>query len=151
LLDGAVFERVVRDDHEATGGLELVDGARQHPVQSTQLIVHLDPDRLERAPGRVPARSPRGCGDRIGHDSGELESCAHRTGPDYRVCNPASEPLFPETAQNPGEVAFIVGVHDLFRRELGTRIHAHVEGAVSPEAEPSTSRVELGGGNAKVE
>ena len=53
LLDDAVLERVVGEDHETTAGDEQPGRALEALLQGTELVVDVDAQGLERAPRRV--------------------------------------------------------------------------------------------------
>ena len=80
LLDDPVLTGVVREHRDPAArhdGLDRrVDRRRQH----IELAVDLDTDRLERALGWMTTGAPGRCGDRAGHDRGQLASSSRSGG-----------------------------------------------------------------------
>ena len=63
LLDQSVLQRVVGQDDDPAADGQGVDRRGQRRGPGRQLAVDLDPQRLERALGRMPAGAGRGAGD----------------------------------------------------------------------------------------
>src|SRR6202012_3349895 len=75
-LDGAVFERMERDDREAAAGLEQPVGGGEAAGQLAQLVIHIDAQRLEGPGRRVDAVAA--AGDDRADDAGERRGALDR-------------------------------------------------------------------------
>ena len=118
-----------------------------------QLAVDRDPDRLERALGRVAAGEAGGRGDRGGDRVVELEGRRQllaAAAADDLARDPVREALLAVLAQRARDPAAVPGVDDLERRELLARVHAHVERRVVGVGEPALAVVDLHRAHAQV-
>ena len=99
-------------------GRSSVPGERERRVELRELVVDGDPDRLERALGRVAAGEARGRGDRGGDRVDELEGRAQlrpRAAADDLARDPVGEALLAVLAQRAREPAALPRVDDLAR------------------------------------
>jgi hypothetical protein len=154
LLDQAVLERVVgHDDHPAADS-DRLDRAGQCPSQHRQLVVDLDPERLEGALGGVSPGTPSGCRDRVPDELHEPGGPGERLTvplPDDRLRDPSGEPLLAVPLEDPGQLLDRVGVEHVGRGlPLGV-VHPHVERGVLGVGEAAVADVELHRGDTEVE
>ena len=81
--------------------------------QRSQLVVHLDADRLKRAIDRVAAAAPSRGGDRTGHHLAELGRGLDRSGIDDLLGDTTMETFVAVAMQHLGELLCGVVVHDI--------------------------------------
>jgi hypothetical protein len=67
------------------------------------------------------------------------------------LCDPASPSLFAVLPQDPLNFGGVVVIDDLGRRELGGRVHPHVERPFGAKAKPARRVVDLSAGETEVE
>ena len=153
-LDDAVLERVVGQHDDAAADGQHVQRGGQRPAQRAELVVHLDPQGLEGALGRVAAGAPGGRRDRVLDDRAQpLRRGDRGAGPlaDHRVGDPPGEPLLAVVAQDPGEFGGRVAVDDVGGGAVLAAVHPHVERGVLGVGEAALGVVELRRGHAQVE
>ena len=142
---------MIGEDGDASTRCRQLDGCVEGRRQDLELAVHLDPDRLERALGRVPSGAPGGGGDGCGHDPRQLDRRLHGTGGDDGPGDASGEALVAVDPQDAGQLRGVVAVDHVGRRPRRRRVHAHVEGTIVAVREPALGLVELRRGDAEVE
>src|SRR5581483_11660975 len=153
-LDDPVLERVERDDGEAALRTEDLDRRRQRALERSELVVHLDAERLEHALRRVPVAEPRRRRDRVLDRLDEVARPLERLGAAAPRDRPRDLPrvaLLPEAAEDLGQLALVVLVDDLARRQVGRGVHAHVERRVGRVREAAFGSIELHRRDAEIE
>ena len=126
---------------------------RQRLVELLELAVDGDPDRLERALGRVAAgeagRRGHGGGDRVVEleRRGQLGAAAAA---DDLARDPVREALLAVLAQHARQPPAVPRVDDLVRGQLLVRVHAHVERRVVRVGEAALAVVDLHRAHAQV-
>ena len=149
VLDDAVLQRVVADDHQAPARGEPPHRRLKARSQNVQLRVHLDAQRLERPLGRMASRPAGGRGDGRLDDFHQV--LARLDGallalPADELRDAAGPTLVRVLADDPSEICCVVGVNDLCCVQgLFTRIHPHIKGAVLLKGEAARRRVNLHG------
>jgi hypothetical protein len=142
-LHDAVLTGVVRENDQTTAGGQHVQCGFEARLQDGELVVHSDPDRLERAVGRVAAPAPGRGGYGCSHEVGELCGGLDRPGGEEGACDAASETGFATVPEDGDKLLFRCSVHNIGRRPAGRAIHAHVERCVKAVTEPPLGGVEL--------
>src|SRR5690242_18543872 len=146
LLDDPVLERVEGDDGEAPARPQHLERGRQRALDRAELVVHLDAERLEHPLRRVPLAEAGGRRHRVLDDFDEIAGALERLllpAPHDRTRDLPRVALFPVALEDVREVALVGLVHELPRRVLGARIHAHVERRVDGVRETALGTVEL--------
>src|SRR5262249_44611361 len=133
-LHDAVLEAVERNDGDAAAGSQRLDGLRERSLETAELVVDLDAQRLERARRGMNLRTTRPpARNRPRDEVRELESSPERPAR-ARACDRARdaicEPLAGEIPEAPGQRRLALLVHDVGGRARDPRIHAHVQRAV---------------------
>ena len=133
---------------------EHLDRRRQRSLESAELVVHGDPERLEHTPRRVAvAEAPRGrdaSADRVDELRRALVGPL-RAAADDGARDLAREALLAVAAEQLGELALVGLVDEVAGRERRGRIHAHVERRVDRVREPALGPVDLHARDAEVE
>jgi hypothetical protein len=140
----AILEGVIRNDNQASAGIQYIECRRQRRPKRSKLVVDLDPERLERAAGGVAAVAPGGRRNRFLDNLGELGCRWNRPGTNDCASHATGEPLLSVGADHAREIALGVLVHNHVRGELSRPVHSHVEGSLAPEAEPPIRLIKLG-------
>ena len=145
VLHDAIFERVERQNHESPARCQPRGGAREKAVQSFELAIDPDANRLKRARRRIDAcvslawnGSP--------HDVRQLPRRLDQSrllDVDDRARHAPRVTLLTELVDHVCERLLVDGCQHLGRGRSTRCIHAHVERLVPPEAEAATWRVEL--------
>src|SRR5690606_11226725 len=142
-LDDAVLERMEADHRQPPARAQRVVGGAEAALEVLELAVDVDPDRLERARGRVdvatPARHHRGA--QPGQFGGALERALAAADND-RARNAAAHALLATGPQHVGDLALVGAGQPLGRALARLGIHAHVQRAVLAEAEAAPGDVE---------
>jgi len=143
LLDNAVLAGVIREHGDAPlrdGCIDhLVDGVGQH----VEFGVHLDPDGLERALGRMATGPSSRRRDRGGDHGGELGCGLDGPRRHDRLGDAAREALVAVSADEAGELIGFIAVHDIGCRPWLRTVHAHVERSVVAITEAALGAIEL--------
>src|SRR5262245_46048186 len=146
LLHGAIPERVERDHAEPAAGPEHLERGRQRSRERAELVVPLDPQRLEDALGGVTLTEARRRRDRGLDHLDEVACPLEGSAPaalDDRACDLACVALFTVTLEDFGELPLFSFIDELTSRVGGTGIHAHVERRVDRVREAAVGAVEL--------
>ena len=117
LLHDAVFEGVERDHDEASAGLQDALGCGKAQGEFAQLVVDVDPQRLERAGRGVSAVLAPATHD-AGNEAGELERRRERSGGAVLADGAgdgAGAFLFAQLEDDVGDRRFVRSVEELGR------------------------------------
>ena len=150
LLRQAVLAGVVADHGAHAPDREVRQARRERRVELAQLVVDLDPQRLEHPARRVALAAGRRRHGRR-HHVGQLPRGGQRTG---RHDRPGDAPGQPPLSVLTEECRQLVGgeaVDQVGGGGTGGRVHPHVERPVLAEREPPLGPVELGRADAQVE
>ena len=143
ILHQAVFERVIRYDHQPPARAQHLQALFERHAQRLHLAVHLDAERLEdlrEVLGFVLARRARTHGL---HQVGRRGEGPQGAGPLDAVGRlPRRLHLAPVT-QQARELGVRIGVGDVGRRAAAAPVHAHVEGCRAAEREAPLRAVEV--------
>lgn len=154
LLDQPVLEGVVALHHDPSADRDRVQGGRDGPTKNAELVVDLDPERLEGALRRVSAGT---AGRRRDHvveqldQAGRVGERGRLTLADDRAGDLLGELLLAVRAQDPGQVGSAVGVQHVCGGQAGGVVHPHVQRGVLGVGETACADVELHRGDAEVE
>ena len=150
-LDDAVLERMEGDGDETPRRLEHLFGGDEAVGQFAKLVIDENPQRLERAGGRMDravahVHYPR---DDVGERPRRIDRPLG-AGADDGACDGARLALFAQYEQDRREVP-LVGVGDDIGGARTVLLHAHVERPVEAEGKSARGLVDLHRGNAEVE
>src|SRR2546423_6963885 len=129
-LYDAVLERVEGDHREPSARPQHLERRRQRTLERAELVVDLDPQRLEDPLRGMALAESRRRRNRLLDDLDEVARPLERllaASLDDRARDLARVALFAVTAEDLPAVSFGGVVHDVARGQLGRRIHAHVE------------------------
>ena len=153
-LDDPVLERVEADHREPSSRPQQVEGRGERRLDRAELVVDGDPQRLEDALRRVAVAEARRRGnrglDRVDELAGPLERLLAAAASD-RPRDLPRVALLAVLLEDRGQVALALLVHELARRELRVRVHAHVERRVDRVREAALREVDLHARDAEVE
>ena len=153
-LDDPILERMEGDDGQPTVGTEQLERCRQRALEGAELVVDLDPERLEHPLRRMTLAEPGRRRHRLLDRLDEVAGAGERllgAAPDDRPRDRARVALLAVTAEDLGQPPLVRLVHDVARGALGGRIHPHVERRVGGIREPALRPVELHRRDAEVE
>ena len=140
-----------RHHHQPAAGLQYPLRRGEAVRKLRHLVVDEQPERLERAGGRMDVAGPPV--HHASHDVGERPGGRDRSFAARRhdgAGDGAGAALLAQEVNDIGEVA-LAAFRDHVGRGRACGAHAHVEGAVEAEREAAFRRVELHGGDAEVE
>ncbi len=155
LLDQPVLERVVAHHHDPAADADRVDRRRDRPAQHPELVVDLDPQRLERALGRVPSGTTGRGRDRVADQLDQPGRPVERL-PLARARTTAraiwrANFSSPQVRSSRARSALGVVVEHVGRGRAGAVVHPHVQRGVLGVGEAALAHVELHRGDAEVE
>ena len=153
-LHDPVLERVERDHREPAARAQDLERRRQRALERAELVVDLDPQRLEDALGRMALAEARRRRDRLLDRLDEVAGALERllgAAADDRARDLAREALLAVAAEDVGELALVGLVDELARGQLRGGVHAHVERRVGGVREAALGPVELHRRDAEVE
>jgi hypothetical protein len=153
-FDQAVLEGLVGQDDRPAPYPQGRHRGGQGPIESAELVVHLDPQGLERPLGRVTPGTPGSGGDRLAHQlcqaGGRRDGCRAAL-PLDGLGDPAGEPLLAVLPKDPAELDHGVRVDHIGRSSSRRRVHPHVQERVAGVSEAAIVGVELERGDPEVE
>src|SRR6267378_3475591 len=118
--------------------------------ERAKLIIYLHPQRLKYLGSRMMTAVTA---DQFFDRARQRQSFAKRCSLSHlynQACNATRCRLLSQFAKQPRQLLLAVFVYDRGSGQLSSRIHAHIQGTVSHEAESSLGVFELPGRNAKV-
>jgi hypothetical protein len=116
----------------------------QSCLDLVEFAVDSDPQTLKCPGCHVDVTGPGLPWDRGFHGLGEVAGSAERAPPHYELDDSSRPSLFAVGTKDALDLRGLERVDDLFGRELGCYIHAHVERSLAAEAESALLIVELG-------
>jgi hypothetical protein len=137
------------DDGEPAAGLQDLLGRLEAALQFLELLVEMDPDRLEGARGRILLLAGMMAG-RLADDVGELAGALDRTGGDDGTCDAAGLGLLAIAVDDVRD-DFLGSIVEEVGGALPFPAHPHVERPVGLEGEAAVGLVELHRGDADIE
>jgi hypothetical protein len=155
LLDDPVFQRMESHNAQATSRAKQSQHLIQKTLQLLKLMVHSQPEGLERARRGMNAATVLGSRDNPLDKLGQLPRGPERVPRafpvrDYGTGNAAGPFFLAQASDHIGQVAPGKGVDQISRCPMPPLVHAHVQRAVAPEAEPSPGLIQLHAGNAQI-
>src|SRR5215831_1725593 len=141
----------MKSDHrDASTPLKPIGQRSQAVFKRAKLVIYLHSQRLKHLGGRMMSAVPA---DQFFDRACQRQSFAKRRSLSHlynQACDAARCRFLSQFAKQPRQLFLAVFVYDRRSSQLGLRVHAHIEGTISHEAEPALSIFELPGRDTKI-